>query len=213
LIQMNECHVFVIDDDEAVRRSLCWLIESADHNATGFVNADEFLMNFSFAGIGCVVTDVRMPGISGIDLLSELTGRGCDFPVIVITAHGEIQMAVEAMKLGAFDFVEKPFEERTLLEVIERALLKHAQTLSISSSDEKTRQRFDSLTPRELEVLDLIIAGNPNRAVAEVLGISDKTVEAHRAHIMDKMGVGSFAELIALAVRADISAGPRPLKD
>jgi two-component system, LuxR family, response regulator FixJ len=203
--------VFVIDDDDAVRRSLCWLIESADHKAVGFTSAEAFLTTFDYHGVGCVVTDVRMPGVSGIDLLGELSRRGTTLPVVVITAHGEVQMAVQAMKLGAFDFVEKPFEEKALLEVVERALLKCGEHLMAMSTDEDTRKRFESLTPRECEVLKLIVAGKPNRSVAEILAISDKTVEAHRAHIMEKIGAGSFAELVAMAVRVGMPANiPTP---
>jgi len=201
VIKPGELTVFVIDDDEAVRRSLCWLIESTDHRAVGFSSADEFLNEPAFKGSGCIVSDVRMSGTSGIALLQELQTRRNDLPVVVITAHGDVQMAVEAMKLGAFDFVEKPFEEKALLEVIERALDESETHHRESSNDAIIRARFDNLTPREHEVLDLIVAGNPNRSVAETLGISEKTVEAHRAHIMEKTKAMSFADLVSKTVR------------
>ncbi|MBL4690620.1 MAG: response regulator transcription factor [Rhodospirillales bacterium] len=201
--------VFVIDDDEAVRRSLCWLIESADHPAKAYASADDFLSELPDTdGVGCIVTDVRMPGMSGIELLGELAIRGSNLPVVVITAHGDVQMAVEAMRLGALDFVEKPFEEKALLEVIERALTECEQRRRTLSADADVRKRFEALTPREREVLEMILAGQPNRRVAKALEISDKTVEVHRAHIMDKIGAGSFADLVTKAVQTGFQ--PRP---
>jgi len=178
------------------------LIESVDHPAKEYSSAVEFFANLPDANCcGCIVTDVRMPGMSGIDLLEELANRGSNLPVVIITAHGDVQMAVEAMRLGALDFVEKPFEEKNLLEVVERALLeseRRHQTLSVNAD---VRKRFETLTPREREVLEMILAGQPNRRVAKKLEISEKTVEAHRAHIMEKIGVDSFAELVTKAVQ------------
>ncbi len=201
----RDVQVFVIDDDEAVRRSLCWLIESNDLPAKGFASADEFLTELpETQGIGCIVTDVRMPGISGIELLEVLASRGSNLPVVVITAHGDVRMAVEAMRLGALDFVEKPFEEKALLEVVERALAESEQRLRTLSADADVRKRFKALSPRECEVLKMLLAGRPNRRVAKDLGIAEKTVEAHRAHIMDKVGAKSFAELVTLAVQTGI---------
>ncbi len=198
----RDVQVFVIDDDEAVRRSLCWLIESVDHPAKGFASADDFLAELpETPGVGCIVTDVRMPGMNGIELLEVLAGRGSNLPVVVITAHGDVRMAVEAMKLGALDFVEKPFEEKTLLEVVERALAESRRRLRSLSVDAGVRKRFEALSPRECEVLEMLLHGRPNRRVAKVLGIAEKTVEAHRAHIMDKVGASSFAELVTLAVQ------------
>jgi FixJ family two-component response regulator len=198
----RDTQVFVIDDDEAVRRSLCWLIESADHPAKAYASADDFLAQLpNTDGVGCIVTDVRMPGMSGIELLGELAVRGSNLPVVVITGHGDVQMAVEAMKLGALDFVEKPFEEKALLEVVERALAESQQRLRVLSDDAETRKRFRVLSPRECEVLKMLLVGRPNRRVAKDLGIAEKTVEAHRAHIMEKVGAKSFAELVTLAVQ------------
>ncbi len=198
----RETKVFIIDDDEAVRRSLCWLIESADHPALAFSSADDFLAELPDAdGVGCIVTDVRMPGMSGIDLLAELAGRGSNLPVVVITAHGDVRMAVEAMRLGAIDFVEKPFEEKALLEVVERALVESERRLETLSADAEVRKRFEALSPRERQVLEMLLAGRPNRRVAKELGISEKTVEAHRAHVMKKIGAASFAELVTKAVQ------------
>jgi len=197
--------VFVIDDDEAVRQSLCWLMESADHPAKGYARADEYIADLPSGGSGCIVTDVRMPGISGIELLETLAARGTHLPVVVITAHGDVQMAVEAMKLGAIDFVEKPFEDKELLDVVERALIESERRLEVLSHDAELRQRFATLSPRERQVLDIILGGRPNRRVAQELGISEKTVEAHRAHIMDKIGATSFADLVTKAVQTEYS--------
>lgn len=197
-----EANVYVIDDDEAVRRSLCWLIESADHQARGFASAEDFLAALpDTEATGCIVTDVRMPGMSGVELLQALAQRGSTLPVVVITAHGDVPMAVEAMRLGALDFVEKPFEEMALLEVVERALEESAQRSLALSADADVRKRFRALTPREREVLQMILAGEPNRRVARALAISEKTVEAHRSHIMDKIGATSFADLVTKAVQ------------
>lgn len=198
----RDVQVFVIDDDEAVRSSLCWLIESVEHPAKGYASADEFLDELpETQGIGCIVTDVRMPGMTGIELLEVLAGRGSSLPVVVITAHGDVQMAVEAMRLGALDFLEKPFEDKALLEVVERALDESERRLKTLSADAEVRKRFGALTPRENEVLEMLLQGRPNRRVAKDLDIAEKTVEAHRANIMDKIGASSFAELVTLAVQ------------
>jgi len=202
--------VFVIDDDEAVRQSLCWLMESADHPAIGYARADEFLADLPTGGTGCVVTDVRMPGMTGIELLEALAAGGTHFPVVVITAHGDIQMAVEAMKPGAIDFVEKPFEDTELLGVVERAIAESERRLQVLSHDAGLRRRFETLSPRERQVLDMILGGRPNRRVALELGISEKTVEAHRAHIMEKTGATSFADLVTKAVQTEYSTEQSP---
>ncbi|MBC8337290.1 MAG: response regulator transcription factor [Rhodospirillales bacterium] len=209
----RDVQVYVIDDDEAVRRSLCWLVESADHPARAFASADEFLSDLPETdGIGCIVTDVRMPGMSGVELLEELALRGNNLPVVVITGHGDVQMAVEAMRRGALDFVEKPFEEKALLEVIERAIAESEQRNRTLSEDADVRKRFKTLTPRECEVLKMILSGRPNRRVAKTLGISEKTVEVHRAHIMEKTGAESFAELVTMAVQSGFQPGPQQRK-
>jgi FixJ family two-component response regulator len=198
----NQVEVYVVDDDEAVRNSLCWLIESANHSVIGCSSAEELLDDFSPQGPSCVVTDVRMPGMGGLGLLSEIVSSDRLVPVVLITGHGDIQMAVKAMKDGAFDFVEKPFEGKDLLGVIERAMKESYRRHAERSKDRDLWDRFDKLTPRELQVLDLIVSGQPNRVVAEKLQIGIKTVEAHRAHIMEKMNAGSFANLVTRVVNA-----------
>lgn len=196
--------VYVVDDDEAVRKSLCWLIESAEHPSTGFEAAEGLLEDLDPQGPSCVVTDVRMPGMGGLKLLDQLVAQRPLIPVVVITGHGDIQMAVQAMKDGAFDFVEKPFDDKALLEVIERAILESHRRHALRERDADLWERLEQLTPRERQVLDLIVEGRPNRAVAEDLSISEKTVEAHRAHIMEKMDAASFADLMTRVVQAKL---------
>jgi len=200
----RQIEIFIVEDDDAVRDSLCWLAESADHPAIGFASAESFLEAFNPTSPGCIISDVRMPGMSGISLLTEITERDRLLPVIVITAHGDIQMAVEAMKEGAFDFIEKPFEEKALLEVIERAIDESHRRFAIRDQDSSLWARLERLTPREHEVLERIVDGQSNRLVAQDLKISEKTVEAHRAHIMEKMDATSFAELVAQVVKTRI---------
>ncbi|MEK9752376.1 MAG: response regulator [Rhodospirillaceae bacterium] len=201
--------VYVVDDDEAVRKSICWLMESADHPARGLASAGELLALGPLDGEGCIVTDIRMPGMTGLELMAALAAAGSTLPVVVITAHGDIRMAVEAMKLGALDFVEKPFEEQALLAAVETALAESRRRSADLSADADARRGFGRLSPREREVLEMILAGKPNRRVAEDLGISEKTVEVHRAHIMEKTGAKSFAELVAKAVQTGFSARGR----
>jgi two-component system, LuxR family, response regulator TtrR len=193
--------VYIVDDDDAVRGSICWLLESNDHPATGLASGQDLLDLLPLEGQACIVTDVRMPAMTGIELMEALIARGSNIPVVVITAHGDIQMAVEAMKLGALDFVEKPFEEKALVQAVERALDESRRRLETLSVDADVRRRFQQLTTREREVLEMILAGRPNRGVAKDLAISEKTVEAHRAHIMEKTGATSFAELVTKAVQ------------
>ncbi len=202
--------VFVIDDDAAVRHSLRWLIESANHRVESFASARDFLERSRIRGPGCIVTDVRMPGMSGLELQEVLAGRGMPLPLIVITGHGDVGMAVRAMKAGAFDFVEKPFKDEALLSVVEAALAQSRRTFDERVFRAEMQALLRRLTPREREVLDMIVAGASNKDVAGRLGISEKTVEAHRAHIMEKMEARTFADLLrrVLAVGTPLSAGP-----
>ena len=188
--------VYVIDDDKAVRDSLRWLIESDDFPVETYASATAFLSECEFGDLGCVLADVRMPEMSGLELLGELGRCGVAIPVIVITGHGDVAMAVRAMKAGAFDFVEKPFDDGTLLDLVRNAVTASMQLRDLASEETDARNRLERLTPREREVLDAIAQGAPNKAVAGALGISEKTVEAHRAHIMGKMEASSFAVLV-----------------
>lgn len=203
--------VFVVDDDSQIRRSLVRLVESIGLPAEGFATAEEFLDTFDPERPGCVLADVRMPGLSGLDLLDALTERGSSLPVIILTGHGEVPSAVRAMKEGAFDFIEKPFSPQIVVDRLHEALSVNETRRREAEERGDVRRKLGKLTPRERQVLDLVVAGKPNRVVAVELGISDKTVEFHRSRIMTKLGAGSLAELVRLVLRAGSNAddGPR----
>ena len=186
--------VCVVDDDEAMRDSLRWLVESAGYRTATYPSAERFLACQRAAGAACVVLDVRMRGMTGIELQQELNRRGEALPIIFITGHGDVPMAVTAVKNGAFHFLEKPFDDAELLHLIAQAS-KGAQAKRCRKA-----AKFSTLTQREREVLDLVINGRKNKQIAEALGISVKTVEAHRARAMEKMEVGSVAELVQLSL-------------
>ncbi len=192
--------VYIIDDDNAVRESLTWLISSIDFKVCAYASANDFLEQYEQVQVGCVITDIRMPGLSGLDLQKELTGRGIDIPIILITGHGDVQTAVRAMKAGAFDFIEKPFNDQLLLDIVNRAVFHSLSSIAASAQQTELRARHDSLTPREQQVLVLIAAGQSNKKIARQLEISEKTVEAHRAKVMSKMRPGSLAELIKMVM-------------
>jgi two-component system, LuxR family, response regulator FixJ len=190
--------VFVVDDDDAVRNSLRLLLKSAGLAAEISASAAEFLAAYDPVQPGCVILDVRMPGMSGLEMQHELTMRGATIPVIFITGHGDIPMAVEAMQHGAFDFLQKPFRDSDLLERVQRALARDAQNRTRLRHTDHIRERLASLSPREREVLELVTQGKANKMVAGDLGVSQRTVEIHRAHVMQKMEAGSLAELVRM---------------
>ena len=193
--------VFVIDDDEAMRDSLEFLLGAADFDVTLFESAQHFLDALP-ADFGCVVSDVRMPGIDGIELLQRLKASHSSFPVLIMTGHGDVPLAVEAMKLGAVDFLEKPFEDDRLIGMIDIAL-KHA--LSGARSEAAALDiaaRVESLSPRERQVMDGLVAGLSNKLIAREYDISPRTIEVYRANVMTKMQAGSLSELVRLAMRA-----------
>ncbi|MCG8511624.1 MAG: response regulator transcription factor [Rhodospirillales bacterium] len=191
--------VFVVDDDPAVRDSLRWLLSSVDLQAETYASAQEFIDAYEHDQLGCVLVDVRMPGMSGLELQEELATRGTNLPVIIITGHSDVQMAVRAMKSGAFDFIEKPFNDQALLDLVQKALDENRMTVQVRTEKNGIRERFGLLSPRERQVLEQIVAGEPNKRIAFNLGLSEKTVEAHRAKVMDKTQAGSLAELIRMA--------------
>ena len=192
--------VFVVDDDEAVRASLRLLLKSVGLPATAYSSAQEFLAGYDPRHPGCVVLDVRMPGMSGLELQQILNVRGATIPVIFITGHGDIPMAVEAMQHGAFEFLQKPFRDQDLLDRVQRALERDHRTRQELKEKDRIRDRLTSLTPREHEVLTLITRGKPNKVVAADLGVSQRTVEIHRARVMEKMGASSFAQLVRMVL-------------
>lgn len=188
--------IFIVDDDEALRDSLVWLLESSGYHVYAYESAEVFLDAYRCEMTGCLVLDVRMPGMSGLELFEELRRRHCTLPVIFITGHGDVPMAVAAVKRGAVDFIEKPFGDRDMLGLIEESLARERDSRRQRQLEAETARRLAELTQREREVLDLIIAGKLNKQIADLLGISIKTVEVHRARVMEKMGASSLAELV-----------------
>jgi two-component system, LuxR family, response regulator FixJ len=199
--------VFVVDDDQAMRTSLQWLIESTGMQVKTFESADAFLSNFYPERAGCLLLDVRMPGMSGLELQSYLAREGYHLPVIIITGHGDVGMAVKAMRAGAMDFIEKPFHDEDLLRSIQRALeVDQRQRLSRAARAD-ILARVADLTPREHEVMGMVTDGKANREIAVALGVTPKTVEAHRARVMEKMRAESLAELVRMVLIAGREEG------
>jgi two-component system, LuxR family, response regulator FixJ len=196
--------VYVIDDDEAMRDSLDFMLGAADFHVTLFESAHHFLDALSNLEFGCVVSDVRMPGIDGIELLKRLKAGPTLFPVVIMTGHGDIPLAVEAMKLGAVDFLEKPFEDDRLIGMIEAALKKAEPDAKAEGITIEIATRVTSLTPRERQVMEGLIAGLSNKQIARDYDISPRTIEVYRANVMTKMQAGSLSELVRLAIRAGV---------
>ena len=193
--------VYVVDDDQAVRDSLRWLIESVGLTVETFDSAQAFLARCEKGPLrGCLVADVRLPGVSGLDLQDRLRQQGLYIPTIVITGHGDVPVAVRAMKAGALDFIEKPFSDQTLLDRIREAIGQDQRYRELADQRDELVDRFHHLTPREREVMALVVAGRLNKQIAAELGLSHKTIEVHRAHVMDKMRAESLAELVRIAV-------------
>lgn len=190
--------VFVVDDDEAVRHFLHGLIVSVNLRVQAYASAQEFLEAYQQGSPGCLVLDIRMPGMSGLELQQELNARGIDLPIIVLTGHGSVQVAVHAMKAGAIDFIEKPFNNELLLDRIQKAVAKSVNAYQDRLKQDEILRRQNSLTPREHQVLDLVVAGESNKRIARRLQISDKTVEIHRANVMEKMQARSLADLVKM---------------
>ncbi|MGE5261011.1 MAG: response regulator FixJ [Actinomycetota bacterium] len=198
--------VHIVDDDAAVRQSLAFLLSSAGLPVRLYDSASAFLAGLATPQNGCLITDVRMPGMSGIDLLKTLREKSFSMPAIVITGHGDVPLAVEAMKAGAVDFIEKPFEEKELLEAVKRAL----EQRSDENGDENViAARLVTLSERERQVLEGLVAGNPNKTIARGLGISPRTVEVYRANLMAKMQAKSLSDLIRMAILADVKPSGR----
>lgn len=201
-MQQSEPVVFVVDDDEAMRDALDTLIRSTGMKTALYASADAFLAGYDPQQPGCLVLDVRMPGMNGIELQRTLAEQGISLPVVIITGHGDIPMAVEAMRAGAVDFLEKPFREQDLLQRINQAIEQDAKVRQEQARKAEIVARFASLTHREREIMDLVVAGRHNKAIASDLGLSHKTVEFHRANIMEKMKADSVAELVHMALAA-----------
>ena len=200
----NKGRVYVIDDDEAMRDSLNFLLESANFNVTLFETAQHFLDVLPGLEFGCVVSDVRMPGIDGIELLKRMKAGHSAFPILIMTGHGDVPLAVEAMKLGAVDFLEKPFEDDRLIGMIEGAIRQAEPAARSEVVTHEIAARVATLSPRERQVMDGLIAGLSNKLIARDYDISPRTIEVYRANVMTKMQANSLSELVRLAMRAGL---------
>lgn len=196
--------IYVVDDDEAVRQSLAFLLGSAGLAVRLYDSAASFLAGLSGVSGGCLITDLRMPGMSGLELLHALKAKACRLPTIVITGHGDVPLAVEAMKAGAIDFIEKPFDQEVLLGAVKTALERSG---GASEEERAVAAKLASLSARERQVLEGLIDGHSNKAIARDLGISPRTVEVYRANLMTKMEARSLSELIRMALRAESAPG------
>jgi FixJ family two-component response regulator len=198
--------VFIVDDDPSIRSLLCKLIKSVGLEAEAFASSGEFLSQPPPAGPACLVLDVRMPGLSGLDLQERLVQLGLDIPIIFITGFGNVPQSVRAMKAGAVDFLQKPFENQTLLDAVNRALERDRTARLRHEEIHEIEARLTTLTPREHEVFFLVATGLANKQVADELGLSEKTVKIHRGHVMQKMEARTFADLVRMAERANHKA-------
>ena len=196
--------IFVIDDDPSVRKSLSRLLRSVGHAVETFSSAEEFLSREHFDGIGCIILDVQMPGLSGMDLQVELGKAEYSMPIVFITGHGDIPMSVEAMKRGAVHFLTKPFDDNDLLRAMREAIEKDRKAKAGQAEVQDLRRRISLLTPREYEILRHVITGSLNKQIAFTLNIAEKTVKIHRGRVMEKLRVDSVAELVRLAEKAGI---------
>ncbi|MFL5299251.1 MAG: response regulator transcription factor [Anaeromyxobacteraceae bacterium] len=200
--------VYVVDDDEAMRDSLVWLLESNGHAVEAFASAEAFLERWREEMHGCLVLDVRMPGMSGLELHERLGARGAALPVVFVTGHGDVPMAVAALKKGAVDFIEKPFSDKEMLRLVAGCLELEATRRAARHRAAAVQRRVATLTEREREVMQLVVAGRLNKEIADDLGISIKTVEVHRARVMEKMEARSIAELVQAVVSGREPAAP-----
>ena len=198
--------VMVVDDDAGVRNAMRALLKSVGLGSTLFASGPEFLASYQPHQHGCLVLDIRMPGMSGLELQQQLNLRGAVIPVIFMSGHADIPMAVEAMQHGAFDFLQKPFRDQDLLDRIQRAIAKDAELRRSLGQHERIKAHLNDLTPREREVLDLMTQGLQNKAIAQKLNVSPRTIEIHRARVMEKMKASSVAELVRMMMDLDHAA-------
>ena len=202
--------VFVVDDDAAVRDSLRWLMDSVGLPVVPFDSGEAFLDAVTPDREGCVLLDLRMPGLSGLEVHAQLRERGVELPVIVVSGHGDVPMAVRALKSGVVDFIEKPFKDQELLDCVQQALRRDAKQRLQRMRRDELMTRYLALTPRELDVLRLVVDGQANKMIGTTLGISQKTVETHRARVMEKMAAGSVSELVRMTLVIESQGKPLP---
>ena len=203
---MAKPNVYIVDDDDGVRDSLQILLEASGYRARGFASPRDFLDAVGMIDFGCLLVDLQMPGMDGLELQHRLKALNVKLPVVVVTAHGDIATAVEAMRAGAIDFLEKPFTDDAILASIRRALAERPKPKAEDQARLAILERLKILSPREREVLDGMVAGHPNKVIAFNLSLSPRTVEIHRARVMDKMQARSLSELVRLAIAAGIAA-------
>ena len=192
--------VYVVDDDEGVRDSLQWLLEGKDYRVRCYDSAETFLSRYDPREVACLIVDIRMGGMTGLELQDRLIERKSPLPVVFITGHGDVPMAVSTMKKGAMDFIQKPFQEEALLNLVERMLEQARESFNAYQNTASREALLAKLTSREAQVLERIVAGRLNKQIADDLGISIKTVEAHRANIMEKLGANTVADLLKIAL-------------
>lgn len=208
---MSECTVFLIDDDVQVREGMSRLLRLAGRHVVACASAQQFIELLPVSDIGCILLDVTMPGLSGLQLHEQLLARGVDLPVIYLTGQGSVPLSVRAMKQGALDFLEKPIEAEVLFPIIDEAQARHRRQRQSQHRVEEIRRRFSALSPRERDVMERVIVGRMNKQIAGDLGIAEKTVKAHRGRVMAKIGVRSVAELVKLCDELGIATQP-PLR-
>ena len=196
--------VYVVDDDPAVRKGLARLLRSAGHEVAAFASAVEFLARDHHQGAGCILLDVRMPGVDGLELQANLAAQGVDLPIVFLTGHGDIPMSVEAMKQGATDFLTKPVDEEVLLNAVRQALLRHRSFQTEHQETQAVRARVRSLSERELEMLRWVIGGARNKQIAVHMGIAEQTVKIHRGRVMKKLGLSAATDLVKACQQAGI---------
>ena len=208
--------IFVVDDDLSVRKALRRLFQVAGFSVEVFASAKEFLEQKRADELGCLVLDVRMPGMSGLTLQEAIQATGQSLPIVFLTGHGDVPTSVRAMKAGAVDFLEKPFDSGVLLDTVRKAIERHRQTRQDDAELREMRELLGRLTPREREVVDMVVQGVLNKRIALHLGITERTVKAHRAQVMEKLGIASTAELARLVERVNLTdarRAPRPAGD
>lgn len=198
-----EATVYLVEDDEAVRDSLQMVLESVGHKVASYSRADAFLEDYTTEMAGCMVLDIRMPGMNGMELQRQLNTRHSILPIIFVTGHGDVPMAVDAMQRGAVDFVQKPYREEELLGKIQQSIAADTENRADLEEKHKIRAKLSDLTPRETQVMELMIEGKANKVIAYDLDISQRTVEIHRARVMEKMGVRSLAHLVRMVMAAE----------
>jgi two-component system response regulator FixJ len=199
-----EKQVYVVDDDEAIRRSLSFMLRTSGHKVDLFTQGEEFLKGAAKLDPGCVLLDIRMPGMDGLEVQRALAEQGVSLPVIIMTGHGDVGLAVRAMKAGAIDFIEKPFEKATLMSALEQGFSRIGETDLRRLRAQEAATRLEALTPRERDVLKGLVSGLPNKSIAYDLGISPRTVEIHRANLMTKLDVKSLSEALRIAFAAGL---------